>query len=79
MKKTVVIGIAAVVIVIIAVVLIINFSKKEQIIGGCAGVSSEYLQECCDNLALENNITKIQCVGEWEIKDNQCSWDCSYP
>lgn len=42
------------------------------IVGGCAGVSSDNLQECCDNL----NLVHVECVGEWEIKDNQCSWKC---
>ena len=47
------------------------------LIGGCAGVASVYTQECCDNWARENNIVKIQCVGNWVIKDNDCSWQCS--
>jgi len=52
-------------------------NEEPPLIGGCAGVSLEYLQECCDNWALENDILHIQCVGEWEIKNNQCSWKCN--
>ncbi len=49
---------------------------KEPLIGGCAGVSSDNLQECCDNWVKENGVFVIACVGEWEIKDNACSWKC---
>lgn len=47
------------------------------LIGGCAGVASEYTQECCDNWAEDNNILKIQCAGNWTIEDNKCKWVCS--
>ncbi len=58
-------------------VFIKKYKISQQLIGGCAGVSAEDTQECCDNWARENNILKIQCVGEWEIKNNQCSWKCT--
>ena len=64
------------VIAISAFIFYINLIK-EQLVHVCAGVSLEYLQECCDNWASENNIVHIQCIGEWEIKDNQCSWKCT--
>ena len=65
------------IILILAAVLVYSlFFKSESLVGGCAGVALEYMQECCDNWAQENNIVKIQCVGEWEIKDNKCSWKC---
>jgi len=51
--------------------------EKENLIGGCAGVSSENAQECCDNWAEENGIVKVACAGEWKIKNNKCSWQCS--
>ena len=54
----------------------VYFDVEEPLIGGCAGVSLEYRQECCDNWAEENNIVHIQCVGEWVIEDNQCKWEC---
>jgi uncharacterized protein YpmB len=52
--------------------------KEKQLVGGCAGVSLDNLQECCNNWAQKNNIVKpaLQCAGEWEIKDNKCSWKC---
>ena len=53
-----------------------DFSDNQPLIGGCAGVSLEYRQECCDNWAEENNIVHVQCVGEWTIKNNQCAWEC---
>lgn len=53
------------------------YCSDEQLVGGCAGVVLEHVQECCDNWARENNIFHIQCVGEWQIKDNECSWICS--
>ena len=48
----------------------------EPVVGGCAGVSLENLQECCDNWAAENQIAVAACVGEWTIKNNQCAWEC---
>lgn len=44
--------------------------------GECVGVSQNELQECCDNWAEENDIFRIQCVGQWEIENNSCSWVC---
>jgi hypothetical protein len=53
------------------------YSDNPPLIGGCAGVSLEYRQECCDNWAAENNIVHVQCVGEWTInEDNKCAWEC---
>jgi len=49
------------------------------IIGGCAGVSLDNVQECCDNWARENtdlNVPKTSCAGQWIILDNHCSWEC---
>jgi len=54
----------------------IKLLEDEKMIGGCAGVSLDNVQECCNNWADENSIVRIQCVGEWEIKDNDCSWKC---
>lgn len=51
--------------------------KEPPIVGGCAGVSLDNLQECCNLWAQENQIVHIQCVGNWAIKDNKCAWDCS--
>ncbi len=53
-----------------------NDNSDGQLIGGCAGVSLENLQECCDNWAIENEIVHVACVGSWEIKDNLCGWVC---
>lgn len=78
MKKGIVIGVVSVLIIIaVGLGLIIKNNQDGQLIGGCAGVSLENLQECCDNWALENNIVHIQCVGEWGIENNACSWNCS--
>jgi len=48
-----------------------------QLIGGCAGVHPDNIQECCDNWALENDVVHIQCVGKWEVKQGLCEWICS--
>lgn len=69
-----------VVIILVLIAILIGYSyynnSDSKIIGGCAGVSLENLQECCENWAEDNGMMVIQCVGEWEIKDNQCSWKC---
>ena len=52
------------------------YCSTEPLIGGCAGVASEYLQECCDSWASENNFVVITCVGVWVIEDNECKWEC---
>ena len=49
---------------------------EETIVGGCAGVSPENQQECCNNWANENSIIKPSCVGKWRIENNKCSWKC---
>ena len=75
-KRYLVIGIILLIIILAIGGLVYYLEKKQSLIGGCAGVSSDNLQECCDNWAKENNIIRIQCVGEWEIKDNGCAWKC---
>jgi hypothetical protein len=52
------------------------FDDEGILIGGCGGVALEYQQECCDNWAIENNILKIMCVGEWSVLEGKCSWIC---
>ena len=88
MKKSMLVwGIIIAVVLIIGILLAVFLGKvltpagpgtnlNNNLIGGCAGVSLEYLQECCDNWAEENNIFHINCVGRWNIIDNQCSWVC---
>jgi len=80
MKKVVIGGIIGIV-AILAIIIVSYFllSEKEQLIGGCAGVSLEYRQECCDNWAEENDFVHIQCEGEWSISENQCVWVCVTP
>lgn len=76
MKKSLQILIIILTLIVIGYLIILE-SKDEQLVGGCAGVAPWYIQECCDNWARENNIVKIQCVGEWEIEDNKCNWKCA--
>ena len=49
---------------------------REPLIGGCAGVHPNSLQECCTRWAAENERVVIQCVGDWIITNNSCSWRC---
>jgi len=49
---------------------------ESPLVGGCAGVQNIYWGECCDNWANENGISRIQCVGNWTVEDNQCVWKC---
>ena len=49
---------------------------KEPLIGGCAGVHPDYLQECCENWAEENNVVHAQCVGKWNFGKDTCWWSC---
>jgi hypothetical protein len=80
MNKKIIIGIVIVLIIIIgATIIALNIDRESEeppLIGGCAGVSLENRQECCDNWAEENDIMRIQCTGEWTIKDNKCVWEC---
>jgi len=46
------------------------------IIGGCATVHPDYLQQCCDQWAEENDIIIPLCIGQWEIVNQQCAWNC---
>jgi len=64
--------------IILAIVLVRlpTNNGDETIVGGCGSVHPDYIQECCNRWAEENNIVKIQCVGEWEIKDGECAWKC---
>lgn len=75
----------AIVLIIISILLgvlffyiaIPNFTKKTELIGGCAGVHMIYWEECCEKWAEENSIMKSQCIGNWTVEDNQCKWICS--
>lgn len=63
--------------VIIVIMIYSNYSKNnEHLIGGCAGVSLDNLQECCNNYARGNNIELPTCVGNWIIESGNCSWKC---
>jgi hypothetical protein len=46
------------------------------IVGGCGGVQNIHWQECCDNYAMENNISHAQCLGNWTVENNTCTWNC---
>ena len=54
-----------------------NENNDELLVGGCAGVSLENLQVCCDNWEIENNLTRVTCTGNWTIENNICSWNCN--
>lgn len=56
----------------------VNIGDNNQLIGGCAGVSSEYQGECCENWAEENEIAHSSCSGRWEFDydENFCVWGC---
>ncbi len=69
-----------VLVILVGILMNINWRGENEIepplIEGCAGVSLENQQECCNNWAEENNIFKPACVGEWVIENNQCAWEC---
>jgi len=46
------------------------------LIGGCAGVHPDHVEECCERWAQDNDIPVIQCVGTWIIEDGFCSLKC---
>jgi uncharacterized protein YxeA len=50
--------------------------KEPPLIGGCAGVSADNLQECCERWANDNQMMRVQCMGEWKIKENKCAYEC---
>jgi len=77
MIKKIILVVILISISLVFIYLLISGSK--QLIGGCAGVHPEHVQECCDRWAEENEIVRIQCVGYWKIRDNQCSWICGTP
>lgn len=54
----------------------VDSEYNENLIGGCAGVSLDNQQECCDNWARDNGIVRIMCVGSWVFEDGRCSWVC---
>jgi hypothetical protein len=54
----------------------IDCDQEPPLIGGCAGVSADNLQECCDRWEEESHMMRIQCVGAWAIKENKCAWEC---
>jgi len=77
MNKGLIIGIIILLIILGALIIILNTKDdSEQIVGGCAGVSLEYRQECCWNWTEEYDRVMPNCVGEWTIKDNECVWEC---
>jgi len=77
MKKQTIMWIVIILIIAIGLILIIINLNKEPLIGGCAGVASEYTQECCQKLADDNLIIQANCVGRWVIEDNECKWECT--
>jgi hypothetical protein len=74
MKKEIIILI--IILAVLGAAIYINLSGGGKWVGGCAGVHPDHLQECCNRWAKENKIFKPACVGEWEIKNNQCAWQC---
>lgn len=38
---------------------------------------SDKIQTCCQNWAETNNVAVLECIGEWKILDNECSWVCA--
>ncbi len=54
----------------------ICFCSEEQLIGECADVAPQHIQECCENWRRENNFFVVPCLGHWEIKEGNCSWVC---
>lgn len=57
--------------------IVFNQKGSGVIIGGCASVHQDYIQECCDTLAKENNLFHIHCDGNWIIEENDCKWECA--
>ena len=49
---------------------------KIPLVEGCGGVAPEHIQECCNRWATENRIIIPACVGNWEVREGQCSWIC---
>jgi hypothetical protein len=39
---------------------------------------TETIQECCNYWAKSENIVLPFCVGEWVIRDGECSWGCTF-
>ncbi len=52
------------------------YCSNQQLIGGCGGVAPQHIQECCERWAEENKIVIPACVGEWEIREGKCGWEC---
>ena len=80
MKNWLKILILIIVILLIGILININWRGGNTIeppLVGCGGVHPDYLQECCNNWAEENEIVHIQCIGEWVIEDNLCKWECT--
>jgi len=46
------------------------------IINGCTIVHPDYGQQNCERWAKENNIIIPMCIGQWEIVNGRCSWNC---
>lgn len=43
----------------------------------CAGTTDSQLQTCCSTWAEQNDVSQIQCVGEWQFTDNTCNFVCT--
>ena len=56
--------------------VVFNQKGSGIIIGGCGGVASENVQECCSTLAEENGIFTPTCVGGWKVSGGVCGWVC---
>lgn len=79
-KETIwwIVGILVVLALVVGYLVFGNLPGKEEqpLIGGCAGVALDQVQECCERWAAENEIVHVMCVGEWVVVDNRCGWEC---
>lgn len=57
--------------------LLPNTSTQNPVNNSCGTVAEEEVTSCCSQWAINNDVVLPQCVGSWNISDNQCNWVCS--